>query len=545
MATNANLADVAKEIGLVRHLGSLDPRIKERTNEHHLGTIVEALLGAIHEDSGKDIAAVRRAMHQMGLMLPDWYTFSRSASYSRDLQKARFELKTLDLHKDTSEPSQPDLQKAGFEISRPELQRAKPELNQPELQNARSESDHVSIRKIHPEKLPPKRERRRLKAFRQFQDKINQGLPEDENSNQGSTRYQFQTIEEQVTSDEDFETLDATRARLDDMSTDEKSPEDYYTEHAVVEDVESKQAHLEDQDANQTYLETSATHQESIEPTAAEFTSSSWKELIRRNDDSSPEPETAPRQKRTESPVPESDKAMRALMMERDGSLVERELVGGGEWPARHGWFPQRCQITLDVVLSKKKEVAAPEPERLQAAPSLEDVALLGKPHTTEEVAAPALDELMFASTPDDVSPEELLSKKELAAGELNGLMAAITLEDVAILEKPRTAKKVASRKPNQLLVTSTPDDVGLPKKIQKTKKVASREPNRLLLASTPDDSVLSKKVHTTEDVAAYEPHRMLAAATLDDIALPKLAYTTKAVTAYEPDRLRLIVAPL
>jgi hypothetical protein len=498
VATNANLADVAKEIGLVRHIGSLDPRIKERTGEHHLGTIVEALLGAIHEDSGKDVMPVRRAMHQMGLVLPNWYTSSKSASYPRDLQKARFEQKTLDLHKATSEPSQPDLQKAN-ELNRPELQKArsepnqselheaKSETNRPDLHTIRSESDRFSIRKIHPERTPPKREIRRLKALGKLQHKIGQGLFVNEDSNQGNIGYQFQTVEEQVTSDGDFETLDAARARLEDMDTDEKSFEDSDTEHAVVEDVQSKQAHLEDQDADQTHFETSATHEESDEPTAAEFISSSWRELIRKSGDSSTKSETALRQKRGKSPATDFDNAIGAFMIESDGSMVERELVGGSEWPVRHGWFPQRCQITLDVALPKKKEVAAPEPEQLQAVPSLEDVALLEKPPTTNEVAFCELDGLLSASTSDDVAPKESLSKKELVA----------------------------------------------------------REPDRLPVASTPDDVTRSKKPRMTKKVASREPDRPLAAPTLDDIALPKLAYTTKAVAAYEPDRLRLIVAPL
>lgn len=68
------MADVAKEIGLATHLGILDKRTSEKTSDKALGTIMEALMGAIHEDSGKDCEAVRSAMHQMGLHLPEWYT---------------------------------------------------------------------------------------------------------------------------------------------------------------------------------------------------------------------------------------------------------------------------------------------------------------------------------------------------------------------------------------------------------------------------------------------------------------------------------------
>ena len=68
----------------MRHIRFLNPEIQESTTDHPLGTVVEALLGAIHEDSGKDMEAVRRAMHMMGLTLPTWYT-ARSTLFQPEL----------------------------------------------------------------------------------------------------------------------------------------------------------------------------------------------------------------------------------------------------------------------------------------------------------------------------------------------------------------------------------------------------------------------------------------------------------------------------
>lgn len=67
-------------------------------------------------------------------------------------------------------------------------------------------------------------------------------------------------------------------------------------------------------------------------------------------------------------------------MVDSDDSSMKRELASGNEWPIRHGWFPQRCQITLDVALSKKhpptEEGVACEPDSLLTAPTPSDVAL-------------------------------------------------------------------------------------------------------------------------------------------------------------------------
>jgi len=95
VVSNANLARIAKDTGLLKHIQVLDPSISAITSVHRLGTIMEALVGAIHEDSGKDAEAVRGAMNRMGLTLPpNLYT----AKARRILQKPNFaEARTKDL----------------------------------------------------------------------------------------------------------------------------------------------------------------------------------------------------------------------------------------------------------------------------------------------------------------------------------------------------------------------------------------------------------------------------------------------------------------
>lgn len=171
VVTNANLADVAKETGLVRHMSFLNPKIKEKTNEHVLGTVVEALLGAIHEDSGKDPEAVRRAMHMMGLTLPAWYTVKSKLSRP-ELQKARAELDRSDLKKFKFELRQLDLR------SRP---------NQIDLQQAKSESHRIVVQKQEPAKKSSRRGRRRLETLHKPQEKVDRGLSEHKDLDEGSS----------------------------------------------------------------------------------------------------------------------------------------------------------------------------------------------------------------------------------------------------------------------------------------------------------------------------------------------------------------------
>lgn len=212
---------------------------------------------------------------------------------------------------------------------------------------------------------------------------------------------------------------------------------------------------------------------------------------MRVSGDSQREPETTPKEKTVKRSATDFDRAMGAMMMEEsDGSMSEHELVGGMEWPVRHGWFPQRCQITLDVALSKKsnakEEVAACEPDRLPTAPTLDDAVL----------------------------PKEADAKEGIAACKPDSLLADISLDDVAPPEIPDT-----------------------------TKKVADCESDRLPVAPSLDDVARDFFDSATNEVAACELDRLLAAPTPDDIALPKFP-TTKEVAANEPDRLRLIVAP-
>lgn len=396
LATNANLANVANEIGLVKHIGLLDPRIKERVNEHRLGTIMEALLGAIHEDSGKDIGAVRRAMHQMGLALPIWYT-TNLRSYRR---KYRSEANQLDLQETESELDQSDLHKVKSNQD--------PQLDSPDLQEAASESSHAVIRKTRSSKRFNMRNIRKngaLEALHMRLEKAGQGPFENSDSDQRRLGYEYRTSRKQATSDEDFEALDAARARIDDMAADEESSLDHDTEHVVLEDADSKQTQLRDQDADQTGLETSATQQEFTKPTAAEFTSSSWTQLVLESAAASIELETAKRKNRAKLPATDFDSAIGAMMLESDDSPKAR---GVREWPVRHAWFPQRCEITLDVALSKRPQATEEEKtyalDGLLAAPTLDVITLPDLSHTTKEVAAYDPDRLRVIVAP----PNEL-----------------------------------------------------------------------------------------------------------------------------------------
>ena len=486
LVTNANLADVAKETGLVKHMSFLNPKIKEGTNEHVLGTVVEALLGAIHEDSGKDMEAVRRAMHLMGLSLPKWY-MAKSRLYQHESQDARAELEQYDLRKTGLKQYQRGLQKARIELNQIDL-RSQPK--QSDLQQAKSEMHRIVTQKQEPAKKPGRRERRRVsESLHKPQEKVDRGLSRHKNSDEESFGYRYQITEGQATSDEDLEALDGNPVRTYDLRINEESCEDYDAEHAVLEDA-NNQAHLRDQDADQTGLETPATHHESIETRTARFTSSSWRELMRGSDNSQRELKNAPRQKAAKPPATDFDRALRAMMLEEnDGFPTEHELEGGKKWPVRHGWFPQRCQITLDVALSKdsseEEEVADCEPNKPPTVPKLDDATLMKDPDAKEEVAACKPDSLLATSSLDDVAPSEI----------------------------PETTKKVAAYEPDRMPVASTLDDVAL---------------------SEPDSK---------EGVAFRELNRLLAPPTLDDIALPELS-TMKEVAAYEPDRLRLIVAP-
>lgn len=336
VVSNANLAETAKEIGLVRHMSVLNPGIKDRGTDHILGTIVEALLGAIHEDSGKNMEAVRRAMYLMGLTLPESY-IAKSSRKQRLLKSIKREVKRLREHRHT------------------------------------------------------------------LQDEIHQNLSEHKDLDEGSLGHRYQIAEEQATNYEDLEALDSAPERLYDMGTDAEISEDYVTDHAFLEDADSNQIHLGD---DQTGLEASVTHQESNESTDAGFTSSSWRQFMRKSGDSPRKLETVPGQGRAKPTSSDFDRAMEAIMF------------GESEWPVRHGWYPQHCQITLDVAMSKnphdKKQEAACEPDRQLAASSL-DVAPPKIPRTTKKVAAAEPDRPLAGPTLDDIALPPLQTTKEVA----------------------------------------------------------------------------------------------------------------------------------
>lgn len=118
-------------------------------------------------------------------------------------------------------------------------------------------------------------------------------------------------------------------------------------------------------------------------------------------------------------------------MIESDDSQMKRELASGNEWPIRYGWFPQRCQITLDIALSKKhhptEEVAACEPEPLLTGPTLNDVVQSEKP------------------------------TKKLAADELDQLLAAPTIDNIALPKLAHTTKEVVVYEPDRLRLIAVP----------------------------------------------------------------------------------------
>jgi hypothetical protein len=93
------------------------------------------------------------------------------------------------------------------------------------------------------------------------------------------------------------------------------------------------------------------------------------------------------------------------MMLESDDSPNAR---GVREWPVRHGWFPQRCEITLDVALSKKprltEEVKSYQLDQLLAGPTLDVITLPKLAHTTKELAAYDPDRLRVIVAP----PNEL-----------------------------------------------------------------------------------------------------------------------------------------
>jgi dsRNA-specific ribonuclease len=67
--SNQHLSVVALENGLAKYVGEVDLEPSETytgASERNLGTIMEALLGAIHEDCGQDSRVVRSAISRMG-----------------------------------------------------------------------------------------------------------------------------------------------------------------------------------------------------------------------------------------------------------------------------------------------------------------------------------------------------------------------------------------------------------------------------------------------------------------------------------------------
>jgi hypothetical protein len=74
--SNHHLAVAALQHGLGKHLAPSDVHLGEKL----LGTIMEALLGAIYEDCGRDSRVVRSAMTQMGLRVsPDEWKSRRDS----------------------------------------------------------------------------------------------------------------------------------------------------------------------------------------------------------------------------------------------------------------------------------------------------------------------------------------------------------------------------------------------------------------------------------------------------------------------------------
>jgi hypothetical protein len=295
VVTNANLATIAKRTGLVRHIQSLDPGTSKQTSDHKLGTIVEALLGAIHEDSGKNNEAVRGAMHQMGLTLPDLYT------------------------------------------TRP---------------NPKPSTIRKTNSKLDP-KRPKKQEPLATERARELHNATNQDSHENEDVDQEGLGYRHEIAGDEATSDVDLESMDAARAMLDDLGTGQESYEDHDADQAILEDNDFEQSHLEDQDAGQMSLWIPATYQEDIKDTTAELGSSSWKALspakkfdnaigaLTRADDD-------------DFPLDFGNLARRMTGKPLCRSVEPETPVRRVAGHVRHDWAPQHCQVTLDVALSDK-----------------------------------------------------------------------------------------------------------------------------------------------------------------------------------------------
>jgi ribonuclease-3 len=66
MASNANLATIARNAGIDQHV-ILHPGHVGKVSDKTLATTVEALLGAIYLDTAKDMEAVSRAMFRLRL----------------------------------------------------------------------------------------------------------------------------------------------------------------------------------------------------------------------------------------------------------------------------------------------------------------------------------------------------------------------------------------------------------------------------------------------------------------------------------------------
>lgn len=68
IGSNANLAKVAREVGLDDHV-ILNPGHIGAVSDKTLATTVEAILGAVYLDSDKDMDAVKTAMSQLELTI--------------------------------------------------------------------------------------------------------------------------------------------------------------------------------------------------------------------------------------------------------------------------------------------------------------------------------------------------------------------------------------------------------------------------------------------------------------------------------------------
>lgn len=66
IAGNTNLARVGRECGLDPHIIT-NPGHRGPISDKTLATTVEAILGAVFRDSGKDLVAVKNAMQKMGI----------------------------------------------------------------------------------------------------------------------------------------------------------------------------------------------------------------------------------------------------------------------------------------------------------------------------------------------------------------------------------------------------------------------------------------------------------------------------------------------